>query len=86
MTMKKVGVAELKARLSQYLRVVRRGQSITVLDRDTPIAQIVPFSPSTPLSVRPQGSVKLHEVKLPAPLGLEDDIVDLLLEERQVQR
>lgn len=84
--MKRVGVAALRARLSRYLRVVRRGQTITVLDRDTPIAQIVPFSLSTPLSVRPQGSVKLHEVKLPAPLGLEADIVDLLLEERQVQR
>ena len=31
--MNEVKVAELKARLSHYLRKVRRGQSVTVLDR-----------------------------------------------------
>jgi prevent-host-death family protein len=42
-TMNGVRVADLKSRLSEYLRKVRRGRSITVLDRDTPIARIQPL-------------------------------------------
>ena len=42
MTMKQVRIAELKARLSEYLRAVRRGEWITVIDRETPVAKIVP--------------------------------------------
>jgi prevent-host-death family protein len=42
MTMKAVGVAELKSHLSEHLRNVRRGHSVTVMDRDTPIAVIIP--------------------------------------------
>ena len=40
--MSHVGIAELKARLSEHLRVVRNGGTLTVLDRDTPLARIVP--------------------------------------------
>ena len=40
--MKAVNVAELKNRLSHYLRLVRRGQPILVRDRDRVIARIEP--------------------------------------------
>ncbi len=40
--MKAVNIAELKNRLSHYLRLVRRGESILVRDRDTVIARIEP--------------------------------------------
>ena len=43
--MKPVKIADLKSRQSEYLRSVRRGVAITVLDRDTPIARIVPYEP-----------------------------------------
>ena len=43
MTMKTVGVAELKARLSEHLRSVRKGRPLTVVDRNTPIAQLIPI-------------------------------------------
>lgn len=36
-------VSELKAKLSGYLAQVRRGATITVCDRQTPIARLVPF-------------------------------------------
>jgi antitoxin (DNA-binding transcriptional repressor) of toxin-antitoxin stability system len=42
MTMKPVNVAELKNRLSHYLRMVRRGQAVLVRDRDRVIARIEP--------------------------------------------
>lgn len=82
--MKTVGVAELKNRLSEYLRRVRRGEVLTVLDRDTPIAQLGPIGPATGLVVRgpAPGSPKPRDVRLPPPLRLRRDIVTLLLEER----
>lgn len=87
--MRTARVAELKARLSEYLRAVRRGESVTVLDRDTPIARIVPYGrPGTALQVRrpPAGSAGLHAVRLPPPLRVKTDVVALLLEERQGER
>jgi prevent-host-death family protein len=83
--MKKVRVAELKARLSEYLRAARRGHEVTVFDRDQPIAKLVPYAPTGVLSVRepaaPYG--KLANVPMPPPLRLDVDAVDLLLEDRQ---
>ena len=35
--MREVRIAELKSRLSEYLRAVRNGETISVLDRETPI-------------------------------------------------
>ena len=83
--MKQVGIAELKAKLSEYLRAVRRGQSIAVLDRETPVAHIVPVRQGSRLTVRkPQpGTPPPNRVRLPKPAKLEIDIVRLLLEERQ---
>jgi prevent-host-death family protein len=42
-----VRIAELKARLSEHLRSVRKGRTLTVLDRDTPVARIVPYATET---------------------------------------
>jgi len=41
--MKSVKIADLKNNLSRHLVRVRQGGEITVVDRDTPIARIVPF-------------------------------------------
>ena len=38
--MKKAKISELKDRLSYFLRLVRRGESVLVYDRDRPIARI----------------------------------------------
>jgi prevent-host-death family protein len=82
-----VRIAELKARLSEYLRRVRRGHSVTVLDRDTPVALLTPYEEAEVLRVRePRGARKLRDVPLPPPLRLDFDVVDLLLEERRGER
>ena len=87
-TMKQVGIAALKSRLSEYLRAVRRGETISVLDRETPIAQIVPVHGRELLQIRrpAPGAPPLNRVPLPKPAKLKLDIVDLLLEERQGHR
>jgi prevent-host-death family protein len=89
LTMKQVRIAELKARLSEYLRAVRRGERIAVLDRETPVAQIVPVPRGgTALQVRKPapGTPPPNRVPLPKPLKLNIDVVQLLLEERQPRR
>lgn len=45
--MKTVGIADLKARLSEHLRAVKRGRSLTVLDRDRPVAVLAPVDSGT---------------------------------------
>lgn len=40
--MKKARIAELKDRLSHYLRLVRQGQSVLVYDRERLVARIEP--------------------------------------------
>jgi len=89
MVMKSVQIAELKARLSEHLRHVRRGHVLTVLDRVTPIAQVVPYSEAPDaLRVRhPLGkSPTLQDVPLPRAMRLDFDIVDVLMEEQQEER
>ena len=41
--MKKAGIAALKNNLSRYIDQVKAGESILVMDRNQPVAQIVPL-------------------------------------------
>ncbi len=89
MTMTGIRIADLKSRLSEHLRKVRGGVSLTILDRDTPIARIVPWTTAyASLKVRSPraGAPKLQRVPLPPPLGLRGDVVKLLMQERQGDR
>lgn len=51
--MKVAGIKELKARLSEYLRLVRTGQTILVTDRNEVIAELRPPVPRS----APQGGL-----------------------------
>ena len=42
--MRRANIADLRNRLTQYLREVRAGEEIIVRDRQRPIAKIVPFT------------------------------------------
>lgn len=79
--MKDVGIAELKARLSEHLRSVRNGRTLTVLDRDTPIARIVPYA-AQPLEIR-KATRRLRDLKLPPKPAKRTDSVALLVEDRR---
>ncbi|MDH5428361.1 MAG: type II toxin-antitoxin system prevent-host-death family antitoxin [Nitrospirota bacterium] len=87
--MNNIRIADFKSRLSEHLRQVRRGHTLTVMDRNTPIAKVIPYEVHGGLlQVRlpPPHQPKLHRIPLPPPLRLRQDIVALLLEERQVER
>lgn len=82
--MRAVGIAEMKANLSGYVKAVRDGQSITVLDRKTPVAQLIPFTAKPGLRIRkPAPSApRLGQLPRLPPLEVPTDIVSLLMEER----
>ncbi len=79
-----VKVSELKAKLSGYLARVRGGATVTVCDRRTPIARLVPFDDDS-------GGIEVREPIDPgglplAPriaLGKKIDVVALLLADRE---
>jgi prevent-host-death family protein len=100
--MKSVSVSIAKNNLSALLRRVTAGTSITITDRGTPVAQLVPpatqvrgISPRF-LELADRGVVKLPELEprarwdqdLPAPPRLEKrtSAVEALLEERRTGR
>lgn len=50
--MSTVSISELKANLSRYLREVRRGGEVQVLDRGAPVARLVPAAAGDDQGVR----------------------------------
>lgn len=84
MVMKNAKVSELKAHLSAYLARVRKGETVVVCERSTPIARLVPYDdhPSglaiLPPS-RPRSELrKVRPVRPQRPV----DVVELLREDR----
>lgn len=43
--MKHATISRVRNHLSRYLREVRRGETVEILDRDVPVARIVPVAP-----------------------------------------
>lgn len=94
--MKKVNVSTLKNDLSKYLRQVRKGEAILVLDRDLPIATLAPIT----AAVSPDDQLAALEtegiVRRGDPAVLEDwrvptkdagaGVLDALLEDRRSGR
>lgn len=79
--MSEVRIADLKARLSEHLRSVRNGGSLTVLDRDTPVARIVPFV-AQPLEIR-KARRRLRDLRLPAKPSRRTDSLAVLVDDRR---
>jgi prevent-host-death family protein len=79
--MSNVGIAELKSHLSEHLRSVRNGGTLTVLDRDTPIARIVPYATQS-LELR-KARRRLRDLELPPKPAKRTDSVALLVEDRR---
>ena len=84
MAMKRVGVAELKAQLSRYLREVEAGAEVEVTDRNRPIARIVPVPAGARVTVQsPAKPFRAVRARTYQPAGWTVSSTELLLEERQ---
>jgi antitoxin (DNA-binding transcriptional repressor) of toxin-antitoxin stability system len=70
LTLKTVGIRELKNRLSEFLREVRQGTTILVTDRGTAIAEIrEPSMGSTPLADNSLLQAWIREGKVRGPVS-----------------
>ena len=70
--MKAVGLRELKNRLSEYIRDVRRGESVLVTDRGEVVAELGPPGQRAAATHHPPGLQALAHRGL-ATLGLPND-------------
>lgn len=93
--MKQVSVAELKARLSEYLAAVKRGENLVVTEHGKPIARLAPLERAAALDARMAELVKAGlanapTAKLPRefftrvlPPDPDGSIVQAIIEERE---
>jgi prevent-host-death family protein len=71
--MKTVGVAELKARLASFLKIVKYGNEVLVTDRGVPVAKLVPIDAARTRETRRQrlaaaGLLTLGKGRIPKEL------------------
>jgi len=80
MVMNKVNIHVAKARLSEYVDAVERGERVIICRRNRPVAELRPVGP-TRTAPRPLGGAK---GRLMVPVGffepLPDDVVDAFYE------
>lgn len=69
--MKSAGIAELKARLSEYIAEVRGGEEVLVTDRGLPVARLTPVDPV------PGGMEDLRDLERAGIIRLPDRKPDL---------
>lgn len=89
--MKSAAISEVKNRLSHYLRIVSRGETVTILDRGRPVAQLTPLRPedeeiselaAAGLARLPQDPLPADFFRRPLPKA-RDSVVKALIAERE---
>lgn len=95
--MQKVTISQLKNRLSAYLRRVRAGETVLILDRDLPVARLERVGGEAPaddrlsrleragLLRRSRGPLPAAALREPAPPSARS-VLDALIEERREAR
>ena len=86
-----IGIRELKARLSTYLRRVRAGETIIITDRGKPVGRIVPVKQSIHIqleTLRAAGLISWNGESLSplAPVAQirgRKTVADILVEDRE---
>ncbi len=93
--MKTASVSKLKASLSEYLRRVKTGEEVLVIERGRPIAKIAPATgshtmPRQLIEMEKEGLIKLGSGKLPKgfwklprPRDPKGSVVKAVLRERE---
>lgn len=97
--MKTASISEAKNRLSAYIDLVRKGETVLITDRSRPVAQLAPLTAGSPewdqsrLSDLERKGVLRRASKppmkqLPSPVKLPPgiSILDALLDERRTGR
>jgi prevent-host-death family protein len=65
--MRSVNVAKLKDRLSEYIRMAKRGEEVVIRERNLPVAKLVPFeaegATEEELRLVAEGKMRLPKMK-----------------------
>lgn len=78
--MKTISISSLKTNLSAELKHVRAGESLTVMDRNTPVAILSPIAdPERPGAIPPRQQLDLT----PPGIRLKTGALSLLAEDRK---
>jgi prevent-host-death family protein len=95
---KEAKISEIKNQLSRYLALVRKGEVVRILDRNVPIAQIVPIdraSATAPVGaealadLQRKGLIRCGNNRVPRellekdPPGPASGVLEALLDERR---
>lgn len=94
--MKEAKISEVKNQLSRLIALVRKGEVIRILDRNVPVAQIVPIDrpgdapagPEVLADMERKGLVRRGSGRIPrdllekSPPGRPSGVLEALLEER----
>lgn len=89
----RANVAQLKARLSEYLRQVKAGQEVVITERGVPVARLAPLGPEERRATREERLIRAGilrpakgpKVKLGPPPGTPGSgtaVLEALLAER----
>ncbi len=94
--MKQARIAELKNNLSRYVARVRAGETITVLDRNKPVARLVPIAKADPKAAMDARLIELErkgwlrrgtggvpKFMRKRPIRLKGSVLKDLLDERE---
>jgi prevent-host-death family protein len=96
--MKRASISTLKARLSEYLRLVRNGEEVIVTDRGSPVARLAPLEGAERHDAHLRGLIEAGLVRpsegplpddfweRPRPRDPEGRSLKALLEEREQGR
>jgi prevent-host-death family protein len=83
-------VAAFKAHLGEYLRIVKTGGEVIVMDRQTPVARLIPYQENEPFKLEIlKAAEPFHGITefYQGPIkGLKVDSLKALLEEREDRR
>jgi antitoxin (DNA-binding transcriptional repressor) of toxin-antitoxin stability system len=94
--MKKASVSDLKNQISRYLDYVKNGETVLVLDRMVPVAELRPVTGKSSsgklVALERKGIIRLGSGEIPEKFfkrkigGKRASILDALLEEREKGR
>ena len=77
--MRTMTISAFKARISEELKRVRKGERIVIMNRDIPVAEVVPYNKENDTFIRPpQGKLKFERPSFTVKV----DPMDFLMEDR----
>ena len=83
--MKKANISKIKAELSKYLRFVKSGEEVIIMDRDQPVAKLVGVSAINTVAIK-EPTADLKSILLASDkrsFTESRDILDVLSQDRE---